>query len=305
MAAGLEAEELNATKTRPPGPRPAHVPRPHLLRRVDEASNSELALVCTPPGFGKTALLAEWLQHDPRRVAWLSLDTEDRDPIRFWRYVAAALKPWCGGLSAQLAPLLVGPETIPVQQVVAKLVNALVSQPDQVVLILDDYHCIQSQAIHDALTLLLDRLPAQLRLVVAARSDPALPLARLRARGQLAELRAADLRFTPDEATALLQHATSRVLDAETLAALQTRNEGWAVGLQLAGLSLQHQDDPRPFVASFSGTHRYVLDFLTEEVLARQPPERVRFLLETSLLEQVSGPLCDAVTGAAWQSNTP
>ena len=172
-------------------------------------------------------------------------------------------------------------------------------KPEQIVLILDDYHYVQTQAIHDALTLLLERLPTQLRLIVAARSDPALPLARLRARGQLVELRAADLRFTPDEAARLLQQATSGVLDVESLASLEARTEGWAVGLQLAGLSLQHHDDPRAFVASFSGTHRYVLDFLTEEVLARQPAERVRFLLETSVLEHVSGPLCDAVTGAS------
>jgi LuxR family maltose regulon positive regulatory protein len=196
-AAGLDADELNATKTQSPVPRSAHVPRPRLLRRLDEAADSALTLVCTPPGFGKTALLAEWARHDTRPVAWLSLDSDDRDPIRFWRYVAAALEPTCVGLTAQLAPLLVGPETLPVQHVVAKLVNALVSQAEQIVLILDDYHYVQTQAIHDALTLLLERLPTQLRLIVAARSDPALPLPRLRARGQLMELRAADLRFTP------------------------------------------------------------------------------------------------------------
>ncbi len=298
MAAGLEAEELNATKTRPPVSRSPLVARRRLLTRLDEASSTEFTLICTPPGFGKTALLAEWVHHIPDPVAWVSLDSNDGDPIRFWRYIAAALEPTCVSISAQLAPLLVGPETLPVQHLVAKLVNALVNQPERIVLVLDDYHCIHTQAIHDALTLLLDRLPSQLRLIVASRSDPALPLARLRARGQLAELRAADFRFTFDEARTLLEQATSRVLDAETVASLETRTEGWAVGLQLAGLSLQHHDDPRAFVASFAGTHRFVLDFLTEEVLARQPPERVRFLLETSVLEHVSGPLCDAVTGA-------
>ncbi len=298
-AAALNADELNATKTRSPLPRSAHVPRPRLLQRLDEGGDSALTLMCTPPGFGKTALLAEWVRRGPRPVAWLSLDGDDGDPIRFWRYVAAALEPTCVGLSTQLAPLLVGPESLPVQHVVAKLVNALVSRSEQVVLILDDYHHVQTQAIHDALALLLERLPTQLRLIVATRSDPALPLARLRARGQLVELRAADLRFTSGEAATLLQQATSSVLDVESLASLGARTEGWAVGLQLASLSLQHHDDPRAFVVSFSGTHRYVLDFLTEEVLARQPAERVRFLLETSVLEHVSGPLCDAVTGAS------
>jgi len=295
----LDADVLPATKTRPPPRRSAHVVRPRLLQRLADATSAELTVLCTPPGFGKTTLLAEWARTDPRPVAWLSLDRDDTDPIRFWRYIVAALESSCAGLSLQLAPLLSGPRPLPVHLVVATLVNLLAAQPHQIVLVLDDYHLIEAGLIHEAVALLVDRLPNQLRLVISSRSDPPLPLARMRARGQLAELRSADLRFTPDEATALLLQATSRTLDEQTLAVLEARTEGWAVGLQLAGLSLKQHADPGQFVTEFSGTHRYVLDFLTEEVLARQPRQRVQFLLETSVLEYLSGPLCDAVTSGS------
>jgi LuxR family transcriptional regulator, maltose regulon positive regulatory protein len=182
--------------------------------------------------------------------------------------------------------------------VATALINEL-SRPGQgeITLILDDYHLIQAQAVHDSVAFLLDRLPPELRLLLASRADPPLPLARLRARGQLAELRATDLRFTLEETAAFLREATGVDLPVTSVAALQNRTEGWAAGVQLAALSLQGHTDPAGFVEQFSGSHRYVLDFLTEEVLARQPEQVVRFLLETSVLERLSGPLCDAVCG--------
>jgi LuxR family maltose regulon positive regulatory protein len=275
------------------------VARPRLVDQLDEATARELTLVCTPAGFGKTALLTEWSHCTRRPVAWLTLDALDADSPRFWRHVVAALEPSVKGLSAKLSPLLAGQPEMPVSLLLATLVNVVAEQSEPVVLVLDDYHVIDTRAIHDALTMLVERAPAQLRLVCAARSDPPLPLGRLRARGLLAELRAADLRFTIDESAALLRKSTSRPLDAETVAALNRRTEGWAVGLQLAGLSIDRSEDPAQFVANFSGTHRFVLDFLTEEVLSRQPEDRVEFLLQTSILNQLSGPLCDAITGGS------
>jgi LuxR family transcriptional regulator, maltose regulon positive regulatory protein len=191
-----------------------------------------------------------------------------------------------------------GPQP-PLEAVVTALVNALATRPDQVLLVLDDYHLIQAASVHHSLTVLLERLPVQLRLLLAGRVDPPLPLARLRARGQLVELRAAELRFTPEETAALLGEATGLDLPAGSVAALAARTEGWVAGLQLAALSLRGHADPAAFVAGFRGSHRYVLDYLTEEVLARQPEHLVRFLLETSVLERLCGPLCQAVTGRA------
>jgi LuxR family maltose regulon positive regulatory protein len=229
---------------------------------------------------------------------WLALDPGDNDPARFWRYIAAALDPIYQGIGGQVAALLHGPQ-LPLEAVVGALINTVAAQPDQVVLVLDDYHLIQAAAVHDSLLVLLERQPVQLRLVVASRADPPLPLARLRARGQLVELRAADLRFTPQETAALLGEAVGLHLPDAAIAALAARTEGWVAGLQLAALSLRGRSDPAKFVASFSGSHRYVLDYLTEEVLARQPDHLVRFLLETSVLERLCGPLCQAVTGRA------
>jgi LuxR family transcriptional regulator, maltose regulon positive regulatory protein len=298
VVAVLDVDVLTATKLHVPGPRPGYVVRERLLQAVDAAAEAELTLLCTPPGFGKTSLLAEWARQSARTVAWLSLDRSDSDPIRFWRYVVASLDPVCPALAAQLASVL-SATSWPVTLLVGTLVNALSAQSEQTVLVLDDYHLIDAGPIHEAMGQLLERMPVQLRVVIAARSDPPLPLARLRARGKLAELRAADLRFTSDEASALLKQLANTDLEASTLNRLHARTEGWAVGLQLAALSLQRHGNPQEFVTNFSGTNRYVLDFLTEEVLARQTEQRVRFLLETSVLERLSADLCDAVTGGS------
>ena len=275
------------------------VPRPGLLARLAQGMGRGLTVVCTPAGFGKTTLLGDWARRSRRPVAWLSLDQGDNDPARFWRYVAAALERVRPGVGERVAALLRGAEQPPLEAVATTVINQLTdpSDGDQVALILDDYHLIETPTVHASVAFLVERLPPGLRLVLAGRADPPLPLARLRGRGQLAELRERDLRFTPDETAAFLREATGLDLPAASVASLQERTEGWAAGLQLAALSLRGQADPAAFVASFAGSHRYVLDYLTEEVLARQPEELVGFLLETSVLERLSGPLCDAVTG--------
>jgi LuxR family maltose regulon positive regulatory protein len=299
LAATRERDELLATKVSIPRTRPDRLARSQLLQRLDEGMVRQLILVCTPAGFGKTTLLADWATSTNWAVAWLSLDAGDNDPARFWRYVAVALDRVRPGLEEQVATLLRGPQLPPLEAAATAVINQLIlpSAEGEIALVLDDYHLIETPVVHDSVTFLLDRLPPALRLVLASRAEPPLPLARLRGRGQLVELRERDLRFTPDETAAFLREATGVDLPAGSLASLQDRIEGWAAGVQLAALSLQGQADPAGFVARFSGSHRYVLDYLSEEVLARQPEQVVRFLLETSVLERLSGPLCDAVCG--------
>jgi LuxR family transcriptional regulator, maltose regulon positive regulatory protein len=294
-AAGWDG--LVATKLHLPRLQPGFVPRPRLLDRLEEAPAGQLVLVCAPAGFGKTALLGDWVGQRRRPFAWLSLDEGDNDPARFWRHVVAALDRVRPGVAEEVVPLLGPPAPPSFEGLVGALINQLAAQPDRVLLVLDDYHLIQAHQVHAALEFLLEHLPPGLQPVVASRTDPPLPLARLRARGRLAEVRERDLRFTPEEAAALLREAVGPDLPEAAVAALTARTEGWVAGLQLAGLSLRGQADPAGFVASFSGSHRFVLDFLAEEVLDRQPDEVREFLLATSILERLSGPLCDAVTG--------
>jgi LuxR family maltose regulon positive regulatory protein len=290
-------DELLATKVSIPRTRPDRLARARLLERLDEGMGRALVLVCTPAGFGKTTLLADWAADAALPVAWLSLDPDDNDPVRFWRYVVAALDRVVGGLGEHLVPLLSPGSGISTHGVVTALINRLQAQPDELALVLDDYHLIESMPIHDSLGFLLSHRPPRLHLVIASRSDPPLPVARLRAGGQLAELRAADLRFTPQEAAGFLCELWKLDLAPEAVAVLEARTEGWAVGLQLAALSLQGRPNPDAFLDAFAGTHRYVLDYLSEEVLGRLPDRMQAFLLQTSVLERLSGPLCDAVTG--------
>src|SRR5215813_10351739 len=280
-------------------PRAGFMPRPRLLARLAEGVGRGVTVVCTPAGFGKTTVLGDWARRSRRRAAWLSLDAGDNDPARFWRYVAAALGRARPGIDAPVTALLRGPQQPPLEAVATAVINELTSVPGdgEVVLVLDDYHLVEAPPVHESVTFLLDRLPPGLRLVLCSRADPPLPLARLRARGQLAEFRAADLRFTVAETAAFLREVTGLDLPAASVAALQDRTEGWAAGVQLAALSLRGHADPAGFVATFVGSHRYVLDYLTGEVLAGQPEHVLRFLLETSVLERLCGPLCDAVTG--------
>ena len=302
MAKSSERDVLLATKLHVPRPGPGVVSRPRLTGHLDEWLEQGLVLVCAPAGYGKTVLLANWVRRRQRPVAWLSLDEGDNDPSRFWRYTVAALDRVRPGIGERVGPLL-GPPTPPsFVGVVTALINELAAQTgdDEAVLVLDDYHVIGSQPVHASLEFLLEHRPPGLRLVLASRADPPLGLARLRVREQLAELRAAELRFTAEEAAALLRQlvagADASLPDAD-VAALTARTEGWAAGLQLAGLSLRGQPDVAGFVADFTGSHRYVLDFLAEEVLECQPAEVRTFLLETSVLERLSGSLSDAVTG--------
>jgi LuxR family maltose regulon positive regulatory protein len=294
-AASLAA--LLATKLHIPRARHGLVSRPRLVDLLTEAVVGELTMVCAPAGFGKTALLADWAQRSGRPVAWLSLDAGDNDPVRFWRHVAAALEGIRDGVGQRLAPLLGPPSPRSFEAVVTTLVNELAAGADELVLVLDDYHLIESQAVHRSLVFLLEHLPPSLRLALACRADPPLPLARLRASGELAELRTGELRFTFEEAAALLHQAVGPGLTGDAVAVLEARSEGWVTGLQLAALSLRGRADVAGFVAAFSGSHRYVLDYLAEEVLDRQPEQVRAFLLETSVLDRLCGPLCDAVTG--------
>ena len=303
-AAASERDVLLATKLHVPGSRPGLVPRPRLTERLDEGLERGLVLVSAPAGCGKTVLLADWAQRSQYPAGWVSLDAGDNDPARFWRHVVAALDRARPAIGERVAPLLGPPAPSSFEPLVTALINELAASlgDDKMLLVLDDYHVIGSQPVHDSLRFLLEHRPAGICVVLASRSDPPLALARSRARGQLAELRAAELRFTVGEAAALLQQVAAgpgAALPDAAVAALAARTEGWAAGLQLAALSLHGKRDIAGFVAAFTGSHRYVLDYLAEEVLERQSEQVRAFLLETSVLERLSGTLCDAVTGRA------
>jgi LuxR family maltose regulon positive regulatory protein len=277
------------------------VRRTRLNRLLDRATESKLLLVSAPAGFGKTTLLADWLasEREEWAAAWLSLDRGDNDPTSFWTYVIAALQAVEPGLGASERMLLQAPQPPPVEAVLTTLLNAVSTTAGEVVLVLDDYHLIDSREVHDGIAFLLEHLPPQLHVAIATRADPAVPLARLRARGELVEIRAAELRFTPEEAAAYLNERMSLQLTAQDVATLEGRTEGWIAALQLAALSMQGRDDAAGFIASFAGDDRFVIDYLVEEVLQRQTQDVQVFLMQTSVLDQLSGPLCDAVTGQA------
>ena len=287
---------LLETKFYVPRPRRGLVPRPRLSERLDRGTASKLMLVSAPAGFGKTTLLTEWLAAGPaapadeRLAAWLSLDRGDNDPASFWAYVIAALRTVASGVGESALALLRAPQPPPVEAVLTALLNDLAAIAADVVLVLDDYHVIDAPAVQDGMAFLLDHLPPGLHVVIASRADPALPLARLRARGELAEIRAAELRFTPDEAAAYLNEMMGLQLTARDVAALEARTEGWIAALQLAALSMQGRDDVAGFIAGFAGDDRYVVDYLAEEVLARQTDRVQAFLLQTSILAPAERP---------------
>ncbi len=301
-----------ATKLYIPPARPKVVPRPRLIEQLNQGLQRKLTLISAPAGFGKTTLVSAWLnQKDesgetihPSRVAWLSLDAGDSDLTRFLAYLVAALQTVAPNIGAGVLGLLQSPQPPPTESILTALLNDITTIPDHFVLVLDDYHLIDAAprgypplgAVDQALTFLLEHLPPQLHLVITTREDPQLPLARLRARSQMTELRAADLRFTPSEAAGFLNQVMDLDLSAEDVTILETRTEGWIAGLQLAALSMRGSADVAQFVRAFAGDNRYIVDYLVEEVLQRQP-ERVRsFLRQTSILDRLSGPLCDAVT---------
>ncbi|MEC4687867.1 MAG: LuxR C-terminal-related transcriptional regulator, partial [Nitrospirota bacterium] len=291
---------LLETKLYIPKWRPGLVSRPRLIERLNQGIERKLTLISAPAGSGKTTLLAEWLAATPaseRPAAWFSLDQSDNDPALFWSYFITALQKIQSEVGERALSLLHSPQPPPIESVLTTLINEITAVSHDFVLVLDDYHVIDAQPVHSAVAFLLDHLPPQMHLVIASRSDPPLPLARLRARGESTELRASDLRFTPDEAAAFLNDVMGLDLSAADVAALETRTEGWIAGLQLAALSMQGRDDVPGFIATFSGDDRYIVDYLVEEVLQRQPKNTRSFLLQTSILDRLSGPLCDAVTG--------
>lgn len=297
-----EPVPLLATKLYLPRLHTQFVARPRLRARLEAALSRPLTLIAAPAGFGKTTLLADWLSSTPaasHHVTWLALDAGDADPIHFLRYLITALQKLSPAIGATILPLLQATQPPPLELLLPVLVNDLTQVPEGSLLILDDYHVIDAAAIHHLLTFLLDHLPPQLHLVIATRVDPPLPLARLRARGQLVEVRAADLRFTTEEAAAFLHEVMGLHLSAIDIAAIEARTEGWIAGLQLAALSLQHlpSEQVSTFIDSFAGSHRFVVDYLADEVLASQPVEVQIFLLHTSILDRFCAPLCDVVVG--------
>src|SRR6202165_787997 len=284
-----------ATKLYLPRLRPNVVSRPRLLERLNAGLHRKLTLIAAPAGFGKTTLVSEWVEGIDRPTAWLSLDEGENDPTRFLAYLVTALQTIAATLGEGVLGVLQSPQPPPPEAILTALLNEITTLPDHFVLVLDDYHVIDAKPVDMALAYLVEHLPPHMHLVIATREDPHLPLARLRARDHLTEVRAIDLRFTPSEAAAFLNQAMGLTLSAEDIAALERRTEGWIAGLQLAALSLQGQEDPTSFITSFTGSHHFVMDYLVEEVLQQQPQSIQHFLLHTSILDRLCGPLCDAV----------
>jgi LuxR family maltose regulon positive regulatory protein len=311
---------LLQTKLYIPPLQPALVPRPRLVERLNQGLHRSLTLLSAPAGSGKTTLLAEWVAGCERPIGWLSLDEGDNDLARWLAYLFAALQRigdrWepIASVRDNVLSAFQSPRPPPVESVLTSLINAIAAVPDPLALVLDDYHVIKAEPVHSAVAFLLDHLPPRMHLVIATRSDPPLPIARLRGRGQVTELRLSDLRFTPDEVVQFLERAVGVDLDAEDLAALTMRTEGWVAGLQMAAIAMQaHLAEPNDqaqparaaqgkeniaaFLRSFAGSNRFVLDYLVEEVLQHQPLEVQTFLLHTSILDRLTAPLCDAVVG--------
>jgi LuxR family transcriptional regulator, maltose regulon positive regulatory protein len=287
-----------ATKLYIPPPRTKIVLRRRLSERLNDGLHSKLTIISAAAGFGKTTLVSEWVAVCERPVAWLSLDEGDNDSTRFLTYFIAALQTIDANIGAGVLGVLQSPQPPPTESILTAMINEITTIPDNFIFVLDDYHIIDSKSVDNALTFLLEHLPPQMHLVIATREDPHLPLARLRVRGQLTELRAADLRFTPAEAADFLNQVMGLNISAENIAALETRTEGWIAGLQLAAISMQGHSDTTSFIKSFTGSHHFVLDYLVEEVLGQQSESIQTFLLRTSILDRLCGPLCDAVLGS-------
>ncbi|MGC5222580.1 LuxR C-terminal-related transcriptional regulator [Micromonospora sp. DT81.3] len=287
------------TKLHVPRGRRGLVSRPRLNEYLSRGAELALTLVSAPAGFGKTTLLAEWLadgRAKGRSAAWLSLDQRDNDPVLFCTYLVAALRSVEPAVGDDALSFLQSPQPL-IEAVLGTVLNDLSAVSNDVVVVLDDYHLIEARTVHDGMAFLLERLPPQVHLVLATREDPPLQLARWRGRGELLEIRAAELRFTTDEAAAYLNGVTGIELTSQDVAALERRTEGWITAIQLAALSMQGRDDIPGFIAGFAGDDRYIVDYLVEEVLQRQPEDRRSFLLQTSILSRLNGPLCEAVTG--------
>jgi LuxR family maltose regulon positive regulatory protein len=289
---------LLQTKLHVPRPRPGAIVRPRLAHRLSLGIESKLTLVSAPPGFGKSTLVGGWIaaHRSESAAAWLSLDAEDNDPATFWTYVVAALQTAAPDVGATALSALESPQP-QTELALRALLNELSVLPNDVVVVLDDYHVIDRAEVHDGVAFVLDRLPPTVHVIIATRADPPLPLARLRARGELVEIRAADLRFTPDEAASYLNGTMGLDLAGGDVAALEARTEGWIAALQLAALSIPGRGDVSSFIASFAGDDRYIVDYLVDEVLARQSEDVRSFLLQTAILDRLTGSLCDDVSG--------
>lgn len=284
------------TKLYIPPPRPNLVRRPRLVERLDEGLQlgKKLTLVSAPAGFGKTTILSEWVASVDRPVGWITVDESDNDPVRFWSYLVAALQTIQPDIGGSVLQALQSPQPLSIRTVLTGLINQTTQLPAPVILVLDDLHAIAAPEITSDLSFLLDNLSPRMHLVVSTRTDPPWPLGRMRAGGEMIELRIEDLRFTINEVTAFLNDVMKLELSPENVVALDTRIEGWVAGLQMVALSMQGRD-PSSFIQAFSGSHRFILDYLLEEVLEGQPPEIQEFLLKTSILDRLTAPLCEAV----------
>ena len=290
---------LLTTKLYQPQPRTDLVPRPRLIEQLNAGLSRKLTLISAPAGFGKTTLLSEWVHQCGRPISWLSLDEGDNDLIRFLSYFVAALQTIDSRIGRGTAVALQSPDGVNIEILLTHLLNEISKSPINVILILDDYHVIESQPVDNALTFIINNLPRHLHLIMSSRIDPSFPLSRLRASGQMTELRVDDLRFTTADTTVFLNQIMGLALSSQDVDSLEARTEGWIAGLQLAALSMQgikRRADITDFVARFTGSDRYIQDYLTEEVLRQQPKEIKDFLLKTSILNRLSGSLCDAVT---------
>jgi LuxR family transcriptional regulator, maltose regulon positive regulatory protein len=285
------------TKLYVPQSRADVVVRSRLLERLNAGLSSKLTLVSAPAGFGKTSLLGSWQAANALPLAWVSLDAQDNDPFHFWRYIVVALNEMQSGFAESTLTALSSSHSPPIRGVLSLLLNELTLLQQHLILVLDDYHVIETASIHQDLSFFLEHLPPNIHLFMLSRADPPLPLTRLRARGEMIEIRADDLRFTDDEAVTFLNQSFGLNLSREDITPLLERTEGWIASLRLAGLSLQGRKDTSEFIGSFAGSHRFIVDYLVEEVLERQPPDVREFLLKTSILERLNTSLCDAVTG--------
>jgi LuxR family transcriptional regulator, maltose regulon positive regulatory protein len=284
------------TKLLIPPLRSRYVSRQRLLGKLNTGMAGKLIFISAPAGYGKTTLVTEWLQDTQTPAAWLSLDETDNDPARFTAYLIAALRQVQDGIGQAAESMLRAPQVPPAEIVLTALLNEITAISHPFMLILDDYHFIHTAAIHQQLTFLLERQPPQMHLVITTREDPLLPIPRLRARGQVLEVRQDELRFTTDESADFLQRVMGLTISSDEIAALERRTEGWIAGLQLAALSMQGREDLDDFIQAFTGSNRFVLDYLIEEVFEQQSPSVQEFLLKTSVLERLSAPLCNAVT---------
>jgi len=287
---------LLATKLYVPSARAGVLSRSRLVQQLNLGIVRPLTLMSAPAGYGKTTVVSTWAAGSGEPVAWLTLDAGDNDPMRFWRYIDAALQTVDSCLGESLRPALFSAHPPALEQVIVGIVNDIVALNRELTLVIEDYHVIENVEVHSGINFLLDNIPPQLHIIITTRSDPPLRLGLRRGRGQISEIRSADLRFTSDETAAFINHTMHLALTEEDVLSLVQRTEGWIAGLQLAALSLQQQSDKHAFVAAFAGDDRYVMDYLLEEVLQRQPAEIQTFLLKTSFLERLSAPLCQAVT---------